>query len=185
MNYNNFLLDYLEDAVTSFQKMKSQAESAIVQVSDRDFFVPLDFDANSVAHLMKHMAGNARSRWVDFLTSDGEKPNRNRDSEFKIEAHESREEITAAWETGWQILFDTLRRIEPHNFNDSVYIRNETHSIMQAINRQLTHYAYHVGQIVFIAKHHSGSDWHTLSIPRDESESFNEMMRGKNAANRK
>lgn len=184
MNDKSFILDYLEDAVTSFQKMRSQAESAIEQVSDNDFFTALDSEANSVAHLMKHIAGNARSRFVDFLTSDGEKPNRDRESEFKIEAHESRQELTAAWIAGWQNLFDTLKSLEPRHFKDSVYIRNEPHSIMQAMNRQMTHYAYHVGQIVFIAKHHAGSDWQTLSIRRGESDSFNEMMRGKNAADR-
>lgn len=170
---------YLKDAINQFRKLKELADRAISQVADKDLFVLPDEYSNSIAIIMKHMAGNMRSRWRDFLTSDGEKPDRNRNSEFVIENGDSKEGILQAWEKGWQYVFEALEPLDPDDLNKTVLIRTEPHTIIEAINRQLAHYAYHVGQIVFLARSLAGSQWQSLSIPRGKSDEFNVMMRGK------
>ena len=168
--------DYLRDAVSSFRAYKKLADKAIEQLNDEEFFVTLDSEANSVAVVMKHLAGNMLSRWTDFLTSDGEKPDRNRDMEFVIEDDASKESVLAYWERGWQAVFNAVEPLQPAHLDRTVAIRGETHTIVQAINRQMTHYAYHIGQIVFLAKHFRSSDWKSLSIPRKRSTEFNSKM---------
>ncbi len=166
---------YLEDALGSFRAYKKLAEKALDQLSDEEFFKTLDEEGNSIAVMMKHIAGNSLSRWTDFLTSDGEKPNRNRDMEFVIEWTDKKQ-VVEYWEKGWQCLFSTLESLRTEDFERKVMIRSQEHTIVQAINRQLTHYAYHIGQIVFLAKHFRASDWHSLSIPRNKSGTFNARM---------
>ncbi len=175
---------YLKDIIRQFRKLEELADRAIGQVADRDFFALPDEYSNSIAIIIKHMAGNMRSRWRDFLTTDGEKPDRNRDSEFVIKKGDSKESLPQAWGKGWQYLFNALEALGPDDLNKTVLIRTEPHTVMEAINRQLTHYAYHVGQIVYLAKSFAGSHWQSLSIPRGRSEDFNVMMRGKKSKNR-
>jgi len=164
---------YLGDAISSFRAYKKLADKAIAQLEDGEFFVALDEEANSVAVIMKHMAGNMLSRWTDFLTSDGEKPNRNRDMEFVIEAETSKEDLLAYWERGWQCVFAAVEPLRPEDLERKVLIRGEPHTVMQAIQRQLMHYANHIGQIVFQAKHFRSAQWKSLSIPRNRSAEFN------------
>jgi hypothetical protein len=168
---------YLDDATVLFRKMKQMAERALTQVNDEQFFAQLDAESNSLALIVKHMAGNARSRWRDFLTSDGEKPDRHRDSEFEIVPDDTRAALMERWERGWQYLFEALEPLRGNDLMRKVRIRNEEHTILQAINRQLAHYANHVGQITSLAKHYAGSNWQTLSIPRGKSEEFNAKMK--------
>lgn len=167
---------YLEDALGNFRAYKQLAEKALAQLSDEELFVALDEESNSIAVLMKHIAGNMFSRWTDFLTSDGEKPNRNRDAEFVIDAATTREQLTQYWESGWQTLFGALEPLTEEDFQRYVLIRGEKHSIIEAINRQLTHYASHIGQILFLAKHFRSTEWRSLSIPRNKSAAFNAHM---------
>lgn len=167
---------YLDDALSSFRAYKKLAEKAIEQISEEEFFIALDEESNSIALIMKHMAGNLLSRWTDFLTSDGEKPNRNRDMEFVIESDNSKEALMAYWERGWQALFSALEPLQPADFERIVKIRGEDHTIVQAINRQLTHYSYHIGQIVFLAKHFRSADWKSLSVPKNRSAEFNAAL---------
>lgn len=157
---------YLEDVRIQFQKMKKLAEGAVAQVSDNELLTTLDVESNSLAVIMRHMAGNLRSRFTDFLTTDGEKPDRNRDGEFEVDAPLTREQIIADWESGWRVLFATLDTLGPEDLLRQVFIRGERHSVIQALDRQLTHHAYHVGQIVFLAKHLRSADWRTLSMAR-------------------
>jgi hypothetical protein len=170
---------YLPDAIRQFRELKKLADRAVAQVADEDLFITLDEESNSVAILMKHLAGNLRSRWTDFLTSDGEKPDRHRDAEFVIEAGNTKDRILEQWEAGWRCLFEALAPLTGEDVSRTVFIRGEPHSVIQAINRQLTHYAYHVGQIVFLAKHFAASRWQSLSIPRGRSEEFNAAMHKK------
>jgi hypothetical protein len=163
---------YIENATAEFRGLKRLADKAAAQVSDEEFFRAIDPESNSIALIMKHLAGNMRSRWTDFLTSDGEKPDRRRDSEFLIEG-EDRPAIEEKWEAGWQALFDALAQLEPEDLMRHVQIRREPHTVVEAVNRQLTHYGEHVGQIVFLAKHLKSADWKSLSIPRGMSEAFN------------
>jgi hypothetical protein len=156
---------YLIDVRVQFAKMKTLAEGAIAQVSDEQLLISLDPESNSLAVIMKHMAGNLRSRFTDFLTSDGEKPDRNRDGEFEVDAA-TREQILADWESGWTVLFAALAPLTADDLLRDVFIRGERHSVIQALDRQLTHHSYHVGQIVFLAKHLRSAEWKTLSIPR-------------------
>ncbi len=158
--------DYLDEVTKQLRKLKELADKAVAQISDGDFFATLDPESNSIAVIVKHMAGNMLSRWTDFLTSDGEKPTRNRDSEIVIEVGGSKESLLKRWEIGWRCLFEALTPLKPEDFDKTVMIRGEPHSVLQAINRQLSHYAYHVGQIVFLAKHFAGTEWQTLSVPR-------------------
>jgi hypothetical protein len=160
---------YLDDCLLQLRKLKTQAEKAIAQIKPDQLFAAPDPESNSIAIIMKHMAGNMRSRWTDFLTSDGEKPDRNRDSEFETTATDTRERIFAAWEDGWDRLFRALSSLKPDDLGKTVAIRGEPHSVLEAINRQLTHYAAHVGQIVFVAKHYAGPQWQSLSIPKGKS----------------
>jgi hypothetical protein len=168
--------EYLNDAIGSFKAYKKLADRAIDQVTDQELFVTLDEEGNSIAVVMKHMAGNMLSRWTDFLTSDGEKPDRNRDMEFVIEEGTTKEKVLAYWERGWQAVFAAIEPLQPQDFERTVNIRGEAHTIVQAINRQLTHYSYHVGQIVFLAKHFRSSQWKSLSVPRNRSSEFNAKM---------
>jgi hypothetical protein len=156
----------IDDAVVQLGKLKDQADKAVAQVTAEQMFATLDAEANSIALIMKHMAGNMRSRWTDFLTSDGEKPDRNRDGEFESEARDTRETILAAWEHAWKLTIDTVAALGPDDLERTVRIRGEGHSVVQAINRQLSHYAAHVGQIVLLAKHYAGARWQTLTIPK-------------------
>ena len=157
---------YLDDSVFQLRKLKSQADKAIAQIDDRQFFELIDPDANSIAIIMKHVAGNMRSRWSDFLTTDGEKPNRNRDTEFEPEGGDTRPAVVSRWEESWQLLFDTISSLQPGDLGRTVTVRGEPHTVLQAINRQVSHYSAHVGQIVLLAKHFAGSKWSTLSIPK-------------------
>lgn len=167
---------YLEDALGSFRAYKKLAEKALDQLKDDEYFVTLDAEANSIAVIMKHMAGNMFSRWTDFLTTDGEKPDRNRDGEFVISPETTKDEVRDYWERGWACLFQALEPLQPEDFERKVFIRGEEHTIVQAINRQLMHYAQHIGQIVFLAKHFRSSEWQSLSIPRNRSADFNAQL---------
>jgi Protein of unknown function (DUF1572) len=157
---------YLDDVRLQFRKLKKLAEGAVAQVKDEELLLALDAESNSLAVIMKHMAGNLRSRFTDFLTTDGEKPDRNRDGEFEITGRPNRALIMADWESGWACLFETLDSLEPDDLLLEVTVRGEPHTVIQAIDRQMTHHAYHVGQIVFLSKHLRSSDWQTLSLPR-------------------
>ena len=167
--------NYRKDAIASFRNYKKLAERAVVQVSDDEFFAAIDEESNSIAIIVKHIAGNLRSRWRDFLTTDGEKPDRNRDSEFEMSG-DTRESLMESWEAGWQTLFESIEALTEEEFGRLITIRGELHTVVEAINRQLTHYAYHVGQIVFLAKHLRSSDWKTLSVPRNHSTDFNKQL---------
>jgi len=170
---------YLDETFRSLRGMKRQADSALQQLSDEQFFAVLDAESNSVAIIVKHMTGNMRSRFTDFLTSDGEKPDRNRDQEFITPANSSRADFVEVWECHWQLVLDTVKGLSPSDLVREVTIRNEPHSVMQAINRQLVHYSQHIGQIIFLAKHLKGADWKTLSIPRGQSDSVNAVYAAK------
>jgi hypothetical protein len=149
----------------------------LAQVSSEDLFRTLDDESNSLAILMKHLAGNMRSRWANFLTADGEKPDRNRDSEFVIEEADTPEGLRQRWEAGWKLLLEGLQSLRPEDLDRSVLIRGESQTVPEAIFRQMSHYASHVGQMVFLAKHYAGERWQTLSVPRGQSEEFNAQMR--------
>lgn len=168
--------EYLEEALADFRKYKQMAEKAVAQVSDEELFRLIDAEANSIAHIVKHLAGNMRSRWTNFLTTDGEKPDRQRDSEFIIDAGITRETILSWWKDGWHILFSAIESLQPGDLTRTVTIRGEPHTVLKAINRNLTHAASHVGQIVLLAKHFRSSEWNSLSIPRGQSEAFNQKM---------
>ena len=157
---------YLADIRVQFEKLKAQAEKALAQVGDDRLHAVLDPGSNSLAILMRHMAGNLRSRFTDFLTTDGEKADRNRDGEFEMDRPLSRADLIADWESGWTTLFGALDTLEPDDLLREVSIRGERMTALQALNRALTHHASHVGQIVFLAKHLNGPAWETLSIPR-------------------
>jgi hypothetical protein len=170
---------YLDDILASFRAYKKLAEKALAQIKDEEYFVTLDGESNSIAVIMKHMAGNMISRWTDFLTTDGEKPDRNRDLEFMIENGATRDEVLAHWERGWGCLLNAVESLQPADLDKRVFIRSQSHSVVQAINRQMTHYAYHIGQLVFLAKHFRSSEWTSLSIPRNRSAGFNEDLKKK------
>jgi hypothetical protein len=163
---------YLEEAQRQFRGHKRMAEGAMAQLRDEDFFVVLDPEANSVAILVKHLAGNMRSRFTDFLTSDGEKPDRFRDREFELSPATTRGDVMKWWEEGWARVLAAIKSLKPEDVMRTVTIRGEPHTALQAINRQIAHYAQHTGQIVFLAKHLRSSKWKTLSIPRGKSEQF-------------
>jgi hypothetical protein len=157
---------FLDDALIQFRKYKAMAERAMAQIDDAQFFAAPGPEENSVALLVKHVAGNQRSRWTDFLTSDGEKPDRHRDEEFERRPADTRVALMARWEDGWRLLFAALEPLGEGDLLRIVTIRGEPHSVLQAVARQQTHYAYHVGQIVFLARHLVGAGWKSLSIPR-------------------
>jgi uncharacterized protein DUF1572 len=166
MTTDNFDNDWLVDVRVQFEKMKRLAEGALAQAGDDQLNVALDAESNSLAVIAKHMAGNLRSRFTDFLTTDGEKPDRNRDGEFEIAGPVARQMVMEDWERGWQVLFGALDGLTPADLRREVVIRGERHTVVQALNRQLTHHSYHVGQIVFLAKHLRSDRWKTLSLPR-------------------
>ena len=158
-----------------FRYYKKLGERAMAQCSDEALFTVLDAESNSIAIIVKHMAGNMRSRWTDFLTSDGEKPDRNRDTEFEAPP-KTRTELMEMWERGWKLLFGALEPLSDADLTRTITIRTEPHSVMQAINRQVAHYSYHVGQIVYLARHLAGDRWQTLTIPKKKSAEFNRQV---------
>jgi hypothetical protein len=170
-----FTTSYIEDSLAIFRQYKLLGERAMQQVSDEQLFASLDDESNSIAIIVKHLAGNMRSRWTDFLTSDGEKATRNRDSEF-VDPAATREALMRDWEDGWACVFGAIERLTDADMGRTVTIRGEAHSVMQAINRQLAHYPQHVGQIVLLAKHFAGKRWQTLSVPRNNSAEFNRKV---------
>jgi uncharacterized protein DUF1572 len=170
---------YLTDTLQTFRDYKKLAERAFAQVSDDDFFATIDPESNSIAVNMKHMAGNMLSRWTDFLSTDGEKPNRRRDLEFVILPETGKADLLAYWEKGWQCVFDAIEPLGPDDLVRTVLIRGEKHTVVQAINRQIAHYAYHTGQIVYLAKHFKSSEWQNLSVPRNRSAEFNAYLEQK------
>ena len=163
---------YLEEIKRQLRGHKRMGEAAMAQLEDRDLLAVLDPESNSVAALVKHIAGNARSRFTDFLSSDGEKPDRFRDQEFEVSAKTTREEVLRWWEQAWLHVFSALDALKPEDVQRTVTIRQEPHTVMQALNRALAHFAQHIGQIVFLAKHLRSSQWQTLSIPRGRSEDY-------------
>ena len=170
---------YLDEVRRQMRGHKRLAEGAIAQLSDADLFRILDPESNSIAIIVKHLAGNMRSRFLDFLTTDGEKPDRHRDQEFILDQHTTRATVMEWWERGWKYVFDALDGLTPDDLQKTITIRAEPHSVLQAINRQVAHYAYHVGQIVFLAKHLRSAEWQSLSVPRGKSEEVNAQMRAK------
>jgi len=178
-----FTTSHVEDSLSLFRYYKKLGEGAMAQVTDEQLFISLDPEMNSIALIVKHVAGNLRSRWTDFLTSDGEKPDRNRDNEFE-EPPATRAALMEMWEAGWACLFTALEPLSETDAGCTVKIRGEAHSVTQAINRQLCHYAYHVGQIVFLAKHLQSEQWKSLSVPRGQSGHFNQRMASGQASQR-
>ncbi len=180
---HQFTTSYLSDSLALFRQYKVMAERAMAQISDDQLTAVLDPEMNSVAQIVKHMAGNMRSRWTDFLTSDGEKPDRNRDSEFEAPPS-TRDELLAMWNKGWDCVFGALEPLSDADLAREVAIRGEPHSVMQAVNRQIAHYALHIGQIVFLCKHLQHDSWKSLSIPRGKSADFNKRVAAGDASQR-
>lgn len=178
-----FTTSYIEDSLALFRQYKRLAEGAMEQLTDEQLCQTLDSESNSVAIIVKHMVGNMRSRWTDFLTSDGEKPNRNRDSEF-VEPPSDRKSLMDAWEHGWELVIAALEPLTDADLGRTVMIRGEAHSVMQAINRQIAHYSSHVGQIIFLSKHLASDHWKTLSVPRNRSAEFNRKVEAGEASQR-
>jgi hypothetical protein len=165
--------NYIQLSIREFQRMKALADGAIAQITPEQFFATLSKEDNSIAIMVKHMGGNLLSRWTNFLTSDGEKPDRNRDAEFELTPADTQQKLIAQWKSGWSALFSALDPLTDADLEKTVTIRGEPLSVLQAINRQLTHYSYHVGQIVYVAKHYAGDSWRSLSIARGKSAQFN------------
>ncbi len=180
---HKFSTSYVEDSLSLFRYYKKLGEGAMDQLSDEQLFAALDPEMNSIAIIVKHIAGNMRSRWTDFLTSDGEKPDRNRDTEFE-HPPSTRTELLRVWNDGWNCVFSALEPLSDSDLGRTVTIRGEPHSVMQAINRQIAHYSYHVGQIVFLAKHLNASGWKSLSVPRNKSAEFNKKVQAGEASQR-
>jgi hypothetical protein len=172
-------LPYLDEVRRQFRGHKRLGEGAVAQLKDEELFVALDPESNSIAVIVKHLAGNMRSRFTDFLTTDGEKPDRHRDQEFEMSSATTRAEMMRWWEEDWAHVFSALEAVKPDDLIPTVTIRGEPHSVLQALNRQVAHYAYHVGQIVFLAKHFRSNEWKSLSVPRGKSEDFNAQMDAK------
>jgi hypothetical protein len=167
---------YLDDLFRSLRGHKRLADNAIAQLNDEQFFAAPNPEDNSVAIIVKHVAGNLRSRFTDFLTSDGEKPDRHRDREFEVNNEATRTQIMSWWEQHWQLLFETVNTLQPEDLESTVTIRAQPHSVLQALNRSMTHLAYHTGQIVWLSKHWKGAAWESLSIPKGQSEQVNAAM---------
>ena len=167
---------YLEEVRRQMRGHKRIGEGAMAQLRDADFFVTLDPESNSVAILVKHLAGNMRSRFTDFLTTDGEKPDRFRDREFEVREATARDDVMRWWEEGWACVMGAIDSLKPEDVTRAVTIRGELHTVLQAINRQIAHYAAHIGQIVFLTKHLRSSEWKTLTIPRGKSEEFKKVV---------
>jgi len=180
---HEFSTSYIKDSLSLFRYYKKLAEGAMEQVSDEQLFHALDEEMNSIAIIAKHMAGNMRSRWTDFITTDGEKPDRNRDTEF-VAPPATRDELMQLWNRGWAVVFSALEPLSDSDLTRKVTIRGEPHSVMQAINRQIAHYAYHCGQIAFLAKHFKSSDWKSLTVPRNRSAEFNQRVLAGDASQR-
>ena len=180
---HKFSTSYVEDSVALFRFYKKMAEGAMEQVTDEQLFATLDEEMNSIAIIVKHMTGNMRSRWTDFLTSDGEKPDRNRDSEF-VEPPATREELLQRWNDGWERVFHALDPLTDSDLGRKVEIRGEPHSVMQAINRQIAHYSSHIGQIIFLSKHLASDHWKSLSVPRNRSAEFNQKVASRELSQR-
>ena len=178
-----FTTSYLLDSMHLLRYYKKLADSALAQVTDEQIYELLDEDANSIAIVMKHMAGNMKSRWTDFLSDDGEKPWRNRDSEFE-QPPANRDDLVRLWEEGWARVFEALQSLTDADLDRTVTIRGEAHSVMQAINRQIAHYSYHCGQIVLLAKHFQHAHWKSLSVPRGKSAEFNAKVHAREASQR-
>jgi hypothetical protein len=178
-----FTTSYLKDSADLLRFYKRLGDRAIEQAPEEALFAALDSESNSIAIIVKHMAGNMRSRWTDFLTSDGEKPDRNRDTEFEAPP-QTRAEMSAIWESNWKLVFDALATLVETDLSRTVHIRGEAHSVLQAINRQIGHYAYHVGQIVYLAKHFAGSKWNSLTVPRHKSAEYNANVASGRASQR-
>ncbi len=172
---HTFTTSYVRDSIDLLRHYKEMAEGAMAQVSDVQLTEVLDPEMNSIALMVKHMAGNMKSRWTDFLTSDGEKPNRDRDSEF-AEPPATRDEVLKFWNDGWSRVFEALEPLSDADLERTITIRGEPHSVMQAINRQIAHYASHVGQIIFLAKHLQHANWKSLTVPRNRSRQFTERV---------
>lgn len=172
----NLAENYLKSCLKEFKGLKSLGEKSFSQIKDEDFFVSLDDESNSIAIIVRHLSGNMISRWTDFLTTDGEKEYRNRDEEFERLFYTDKDDIMSRWEKGWKCLFDAVGPLKEEDLLKEVCIRKEKHTVPEAINRQLTHYGYHIGQIVYIAKHLESRNWKSLSIPRGKSKDFNEEM---------
>jgi len=179
MNDQALAQHYLDDALYTFRYYKKLAEGAFAQISDQDFFRTLDDESNSIAVNMKHLAGNMLSRWTDFLTTDGEKPERNRDIEFVILPGTTKHDMLAYWDQGWKCVFDAVEPLQPGDLMRPVRIRGQDHTVVQAINRQLAHYAYHVGQIVYLARHFRSGEWQSLSVPKNQSAEFNARLQNR------
>jgi len=174
----NMLSVYLPGVILNFRTYKALADKTISQLEDAEINIAQDEHSNSMALLVKHMHGNMISRWTDFLTTDGEKPDRHRDSEFEGELKD-KAALIKLWEAGWDCMFHTLESLKEEDLRKTIYIRGEAHTVMEAINRQMMHYAYHVGQMVYLGKLIRGGTWHSLSIPKGKSEEFNKKMAGK------
>ena len=168
---------FMSATLNVFEAQKQMAERAVAQVSDEGLRTALDAHTNSIAVIMKHVAGNLISRWTDFLTTDGEKLDRNRDNEF-VDTFSTRDELLVYWERGWGVLFGSLNSLQPDDLETTVYIRGDAHTVPLAIQRSLGHTCYHVGQIVQVARIQAGDDWNTLTIPRGQSEQFNQERWG-------
>ena len=180
---HQFSTSYVEDSISLFRYQKKVAEGAMEQATDDQLFVTLDEEMNSIAIIVKHMTGNMRSRWINFLTSDGEKPDRDRDTEF-VAPPATRADLMQTWNDGWEKVFEALSPLSDADLGRTVTIRGEPHSVMQAINRQLAHYPYHCGQIVFLAKHLQSEQWRSLSVPRNRSAEFNRAVAAGEASQR-
>ncbi len=178
-----FSTDYIKDSLAVFRYYKQLAERAMDQVQHEDLLKAPDSESNSIATIVKHMAGNMKSRWTDFLSTDGEKPDRNRDAEFE-DPPVTREQIMTLWEAGWNCVLQALEPLSEDDLNRVIIIRGERHSVMQAINRQIAHYSYHCGQIVFLAKHFRAGSWTSLSVPRGKSVEFNQKVLNREASQR-
>ena len=178
-----FTTSYLEDSIHLLRHYKKLAERAISQATEQQLYQLLDPDANCIAVVMQHMAGNMKSRWTNFLSEDGEKPWRDRDREFE-QPPATREALSQLWEEGWDCVFHALESLTDADLSRTVPIRGESHSVMQAINRQIAHYAYHCGQIVLLAKHFQYAHWTSLTVPKGKSEEFNAKVRAREASQR-
>ena len=172
-------IHYLESAKRQFRKYKDAGEKAMAQIEDKELTWQANEESNSVAMIVKHLWGNMLSRWTDFLTTDGEKPWRERDAEFEKEDI-TREQMMKQWEAGWQCLFTALNSITDFDLDKIIFIRDEGHTVLEAVNRQIAHYSYHVGQIVYISKLRTNKEWVSMSIPRNKSNDFNEKLFGQN-----
>lgn len=180
---HQFTTSYTKDAIDLFRHYKRLGDNAMAQCPDDKLCAEIDPQSNSIAIIVKHMAGNMRSRWTNFLTTDGEKPDRHRDSEFEAPPA-TRAEVIALWEAGWKLLFDALAPLTDADLEKRVTIRTEPHSVTQAINRQIAHYSYHVGQIAFLARHFAGEKWQSLTIPKKRSAEFNAKVASGEASQR-